>query len=65
MTKRVPGYTMRPLECIVVKPQSIPELAERLQVHRYTARRIVQRLAQEGYVVRNETTGVATTPRCA
>src|SRR5918997_164009 len=42
--------TLRALEILAVAPRSAPELAADLQAHVRTARRILKRLASEGYV---------------
>jgi DNA-binding IclR family transcriptional regulator len=46
--------TMRALEALALQPQSAPQLAETLQIHPRTARRMLNRLADEGYVVRSD-----------
>jgi DNA-binding IclR family transcriptional regulator len=43
--------TLRALEELAVRPRSAPELAEALQVHVRTARRVLKRLEADGYVV--------------
>jgi IclR family transcriptional regulator, KDG regulon repressor len=42
--------TLRAMELLAVRPRSAPELAEALGVHVRTARRVLKRLAGEGYV---------------
>jgi DNA-binding IclR family transcriptional regulator len=46
--------TMQALEALALRPQSAPQLAETLQIHPRTARRMLNRLADEGYVVRSD-----------
>jgi DNA-binding MarR family transcriptional regulator len=43
--------TVRALECLAFAPRSAPELAESLKVSVRTARRLLQRLALEGFVI--------------
>jgi DNA-binding IclR family transcriptional regulator len=54
MSEAVRAYatmnTVRALECLAVAPLSAPELAASLQVSARTARRLLQRLAVEGFV---------------
>jgi DNA-binding IclR family transcriptional regulator len=42
--------TLRAIESLAARPQSAPELAESIGVHTRTARRILRRLADDGYV---------------
>ena len=42
--------TMRALELLASGPLSAPQLAEAMQIHPRTARRMLYRLADEGYV---------------
>ena len=44
--------TVRALELLAAGPLSAPKLAEALQIHPRTARRMLNRLADEGYVRR-------------
>jgi len=46
--------TMRALEVLAFQPRSAPQVAEVLQVHPRTARRLLNRLLEEGYVTRTE-----------
>ncbi|MGH2802830.1 MAG: IclR family transcriptional regulator [Thermoleophilaceae bacterium] len=46
--------TLRALELLAVRPRSAPKLADELGVHARTARRILKRLAEQGYVERND-----------
>lgn len=46
--------TMQALEALALRPQSAPQLAETLQIHPRTARRMLNRLADEGYVIRSD-----------
>jgi DNA-binding IclR family transcriptional regulator len=46
--------TMRALELLAFKPLSAPQVAELLQVHPRTARRLLNRLVEEGYLSRSE-----------
>jgi DNA-binding IclR family transcriptional regulator len=46
--------TMQALEALALHPQSAPQLAETLQIHPRTARRMLNRLADEGYVTRSD-----------
>ena len=45
--------TVRALEVLAFGPMSAPQLAEKLQIHPRTARRMLYRLVDEGYVVRH------------
>jgi DNA-binding IclR family transcriptional regulator len=42
--------TLRAMELLAVRPRSAPELADALEVHVRTARRVLKRLESEGYV---------------
>jgi DNA-binding IclR family transcriptional regulator len=44
--------TVRALERLAFAPASVPELADYLQIHPRTARRLIQRLRDEDYVIR-------------
>jgi DNA-binding IclR family transcriptional regulator len=46
--------TMGAIELLAFGPRSAPQVAEGLQVHPRTARRLLNRLAADGYVVRSE-----------
>jgi DNA-binding IclR family transcriptional regulator len=46
--------TMRALEILAFSPMSAPELAAALQVHPRTARRLLTRLYEEGYLTRSQ-----------
>lgn len=46
--------TLRALELLAVRPRSAPKLADELGVHARTARHILKRLAEQGYVERND-----------
>ena len=46
--------TVRALEVLAFGPRSAPQVAEALQVHPRTARRLLQRLFEEGYVTRTQ-----------
>jgi len=46
--------TMRALEVLAFQPRSAPQVAEALQVHPRTARRLLNRLLEEGYLTRTE-----------
>lgn len=46
--------TLRAMELLAVRPRSAPKLADELGVHARTARRLLKRLADEGYVVRDD-----------
>jgi DNA-binding IclR family transcriptional regulator len=56
MTETLRAYstanTMRALELLAVGPMSVPEVAARLQIGDRSARRLVKRLAADGYVER-------------
>jgi IclR family transcriptional regulator, KDG regulon repressor len=43
--------TLRAMELLAVRPRSAPELADALEVHVRTARRVLKRLESEGYVI--------------
>ena len=45
---------MQALEALALRPQSAPQLADALQIHPRTARRMLNRLADEGYVTRSD-----------
>ena len=46
--------TMQALELLALHPMSAPQVAEALQVHPRTARRLLARLTEEGWLVRSE-----------
>jgi DNA-binding IclR family transcriptional regulator len=46
--------TMQALEALALQPQSAPQLAATLQIHPRTARRMLNRLSDEGYVTRSD-----------
>ncbi|MGH2712496.1 MAG: IclR family transcriptional regulator [Thermoleophilaceae bacterium] len=46
--------TLRAMELLAVRPRSAPKLADELGVHTRTARRLLKRLADQGYVVRDD-----------
>jgi DNA-binding IclR family transcriptional regulator len=46
--------TMQALEVLAFQPQSAPQVAEALRVDARTARRLLNRLAEDGWVVRSE-----------
>jgi DNA-binding IclR family transcriptional regulator len=46
--------TVRALEVLAFQPQSAPQVAEALQVHPRTARRLLNRLMEEGYLTRTQ-----------
>jgi DNA-binding IclR family transcriptional regulator len=46
--------TMRALEVLAFEPLSAPQLATELQIHPRTARRLLTRLTEEGYVTRSD-----------
>jgi DNA-binding IclR family transcriptional regulator len=46
--------TMQALELLALQPLSAPQVAEALQVHPRTARRLLTRLADEGWLARSE-----------
>jgi DNA-binding IclR family transcriptional regulator len=46
--------TLRAMELLAVRPRSAPKLADELGVHTRTARRLLKRLAEQGYVVRDD-----------
>ena len=46
--------TMQALELLALHPMSAPQVAEALQVHPRTARRLLARLTEEGWLARSE-----------
>src|SRR5256885_16424024 len=48
--------TMQALELLALHPLSAPQVAEALQVHPRTARRLLTRLTEEGWLARSEDT---------
>jgi IclR family acetate operon transcriptional repressor len=46
--------TVRALEVLAFQPQSAPQVAAALQVHPRTARRLLNRLMEEGYLTRSD-----------
>jgi len=54
--------TMQALELLALHPMSAPQVAEALQVHPRTARRLLARLTEEGWLARSEDTRRVYTP---